>query len=66
MVAMYRAYLPARQDSDELAAFIEALDESSWSRLVDDIPEGIAEREPLEFGRWRGVSAADLESRIRG
>ncbi len=65
MVAMYRAYLPSRQDADELADFIESLDEEAWSSLVESVPKGIAEREPFEFTQWRDVSVAELRQAVR-
>jgi len=60
MVGMYKAYLPREKNADEFAAFIESLDERAWSRLVDNIPVGITQREPAEFGGFSGVSADEL------
>ena len=64
MVAMYRKYLPSNAESDEFAAFVESLDEAGWQRLVADVPEGIATREPAEFSQYRGVSVANLQARL--
>ena len=60
MVGMYRAYLPSETTADEFAVFIEDLDETAWSRLVENIPEQITRREPAEFGGFSGVSADEL------
>lgn len=60
MVQMYRTYLPTETGADEFAAFVEALDDESWHRLVENIPESITKREPAEFGGFSGVSAAEL------
>ena len=65
MVAMYRAYLPSRQDAHELADFIESLDEEGWSSLMESVPEGIAEREPFELTHWRDVSVAELRQAVQ-
>jgi hypothetical protein len=61
IVKMYRAYLPADPGADGFAAFVDNLTEDAWSRLVENIPAGIAQREPAEFGGFSGVSAAELE-----
>ena len=60
MVGMYRAYLSPNDEADGFAAFIEELDESAWGRLVENIPAGITQREPAEFGGFSGVSADEL------
>ncbi len=64
MVAMYRKYLTPNPESDEFAAFIESLDEPAWQKLVDNIPAGIASREPAEFDVYHGVSVANLQAAI--
>lgn len=60
MVGMYRAYLPREDNADEFAVFIEDLDETAWSSLVENIPDQITRREPAEFGGFSGVSADEL------
>ena len=60
MVGMYRAYLPAEKHADEFASFIEALDQSAWNTLVDNIPDEITNREPAEFGGFSEVTAGEL------
>jgi len=60
MVGMYRVYLPQEDIADEFASFIEELDEPAWSRLVENIPAQITQREPAEFGEFSGVSADEL------
>ena len=62
MVGMYRTYLPAEPKADEFATFIGDLDEASWNRLVENIPAGITQREPAEFGGFSGVTAAELRA----
>jgi hypothetical protein len=60
MVKMYRTYLPPESGADDFASFIEALDDESWTRLVENIPEGITKREPAEFGGFSGVTVSEL------
>jgi hypothetical protein len=60
VVLMYRRYLPARSGADELARFIEALDERRWQELLTRIPAAITSRDPREFSQWRGVPPQDL------
>ncbi len=62
IVGMYRAYLPAEDHAEGFAAFIESLDEQAWNRLVENIPAGITQREPAEFGGFSGVSADELRA----
>jgi hypothetical protein len=65
MVRMYRTYLPPEPDADRMAELIERLDEEAWQRLARDVPPAIAERDPAEFSRWRGVSTDALLERAR-
>ncbi len=60
---MRRRYLPPDTEAEAFAAFVDRLDEESFARLLDDVPAGIAEREPADFGEWAGVGVADLEMR---
>ena len=62
MVKMYHKYLPPQPEADAFAAFIESLDEAAWHRLVAQVPEAIAGREPLEFATFNGVTVADLQA----
>ncbi len=60
IVGFYRTYLPADHRSDEFADLIDRLDEASWSRLLDNIPEDITSREPAKFIHFDRVSPLDL------
>jgi hypothetical protein len=60
MVGMYRHYLTVDPEADGFAAFVEDLSEDAWTRLLENIPEAITQREPAEFGGFSGVSALDL------
>ena len=62
VAAMYRKYLPAEAGATELADFLESLTEEQWTYLSEHVPAAIAEREPAEFNRFRGVSVADLRA----
>ena len=62
IAGMYRRYLPPNPESESFATFVESLTEETWGTLMQHIPTAIAEREPAEFGEFREVSAADLQS----
>ena len=59
---MYRRYLPVRADSERFAEFVDRLDQTSWERLLQNIPADITQREPIEFGRFAWVDAHELAS----
>lgn len=61
VVKIYRHYLAENRESAQFANFIEALDESSWNTLVDNIPGEITDRNPKEFGNFAGIQASDLQ-----
>lgn len=60
IVHMYRSYLQPSPQADGFADLISALDEASWARLVDDVPDALAALDPTELGAFDGVTAADL------
>ncbi len=64
IVEMYRKYVPALEESDRFAAFIDALTEREFMILLDSIPEPILEREPYEFTNFKEVKAEELEKSI--
>ena len=66
IVQMYRKYLPPNPEAEPFAHFIEDLDEATWNRLVDHVPQAIALRDPAEFGDFDRVRVSDLEAVIRG
>ncbi len=61
---MRRRYLPADATADAFAGFVEGLSEERFAALLERVPTAVAEREPIEFGSWAGVSVADLELAI--
>lgn len=64
IVKMYEKYLQANPESDEFASFIRSLSEEEFSVLLEHIPLGILEREPLEFSDYRLVTVDDLQAGI--
>ncbi len=66
MVSMYRRYLPSDERAESFADLIDSLDAAAWDRLVERVPEEIADREPHTFGDWRGVTAERLRDLARG
>ena len=64
VAAMYRKYLPADPESDELARFIETMTEEEWQALSRNVPTPIADGDPLEFGVHRPVTVDELRSLV--
>jgi hypothetical protein len=60
IVRIAKRYLPTNPMSADFAELIESLDQESWARLSSDVPFTIADREPLEFDSFDGVSVEDL------
>lgn len=60
MVKMYQKYLPEDQKATSFGAFIDSLDEESFTKILDHIPDEITSREPGEFTQYDGVGVADL------
>lgn len=57
---MYSRYIDSNAHSDEFAAYIEGLSEEDFYVLLEQIPDAIVEREPVEFNEFKGVKASDL------
>lgn len=66
IVKMYEKYLQTNPDSDEFASFIKGLSEEDFSILLEHIPNGILEREPLEFTNYCQVNVNELKANISG
>lgn len=62
IVKMYREYLPPDPEAEPFAALLESLEEESWNRLTEAVPEAIANREPFELGSEVLVSAETLRA----
>ena len=60
IVRISTRYLPRNDEAQSFAALIDSLDEASWTRLSENVPSQIANREPIEFDEYQGVSADDL------
>ena len=60
IVRISTRYLPRNDEAQSFAALIDSLDEASWTRLSENVPSQIANREPLEFDEYKGVTADDL------
>lgn len=60
MGKMYARYMEPSTRADEFAAYIESLSDADFSALLEQIPEAIVQREPVEFNEFKGVDASDL------
>jgi hypothetical protein len=60
VTGLYRSELPTAAESEPFARLIERLDPDSFRELTANIPEDIANREPMEFDDFDGVSALEL------
>ncbi|NND16187.1 MAG: hypothetical protein HKN89_07665 [Eudoraea sp.] len=58
---MYRKYFPKESEAEEFAAFISAMDDDGFAKLLDNIPKQITDREPLEFTTYDDVKVSDLK-----
>ena len=52
-------------EANEFASFIESLNQETFNRLLDNIPEAIIKREPYEFSDFNEVKAVDLQHFIK-
>ncbi|MBT8322746.1 MAG: hypothetical protein KJO94_04640 [Eudoraea sp.] len=60
---MYRKYFPREAGAEEFADFIEAMDDQAFAVLLDNIPENITRREPLEFTEYDQVRVLELKTK---
>lgn len=63
--AIYRHYLPASPRAEEIAGFLDSLDDDSWSRLVNSVPAAIADADPSGFGDEPNIDVEELERLAR-
>lgn len=61
---MYRKYIPPTENADTFASFIEELTEDQFHDLLNEIPDEITSRRPLEFATFDGVSVRQLKRAI--
>ena len=60
VVGFYRDILPRDPAADTFAALIESMSREGFRRLLERIPAAIADREPVEFDEFEGVTAEEL------
>ena len=65
IVKMYKEYFDKSPTANEFADFIESLNQETFSKLLDNIPEEIKKREPYEFSDFDKVTAEDLVACIK-
>lgn len=59
---MYHKYTGENTESEQFADFITSLNEDQWDKLVDNVPDAIADREPLEFADFNNVTVSDFKN----
>ena len=62
IAAMSRKYLPPNESGQAFVKLVESLDEDRWNHLVEHVPAGIADGDPLTFGEFSGVTPDDLRA----
>ena len=60
---MYRKYFPKKKQAEEFASYITGMDDNDFAELLENIPEDITGKKPLEFTDYDGVSVSDLKGR---
>jgi len=60
VVGYFRRYEEPNPTSEAFANLIERIDQTTWNRMVDNVPASIVDHEPVELEDWAGVSAEDL------
>lgn len=61
---MYRKYIKSTQSADDFALFIEQLTEDEFHDLLNEIPDEITSKRPLEFATYNGVTVRQLKEAI--
>ena len=59
---MYRKYTGTHKESESFSDFIDSLSNDQWDKLVENVPDAIAEREPMEFANFNSVTVSDFEN----
>ncbi len=58
---MYKKYLNENNISDEFADFIENLNEENFNKIMENVPEEISKKDPIEFSSFDGISVKFLK-----
>ena len=64
VVKMYRKYLPQNAKSETFAQFIESLDETTWNKLVNNVPPEITNQACVDLSDYKEVSVSDLAAAL--
>jgi len=59
---MYHKYTGANKESEQFSNFILSLNTDQWGKLVDHVPDAIADREPVEFATFNKVTVSHFEN----
>jgi hypothetical protein len=58
---MYLKYTGENKESEQFADFILSLNNDQWNKLVKNVPDAIAAREPIEFVTFNEVTVSDFK-----
>ncbi len=64
IASMQKRYFSDKDGYNDYADFVNALNDESFHRLLENIPQNITDREPDSFARYQGVSVEDLNAAI--
>jgi hypothetical protein len=59
---MYRTYTEPHNESESFSDFIDLLNEEQWDKLVENVPDEIADREPMEYEFFNDVKVSDFKN----
>ncbi len=65
IAAMQEKYFSDKENHNEFVDFVNSLEQESFERLLENIPQNIVNREPDSFADYSGVSANDLQDSLR-
>ncbi len=64
IAAMQVKYFSDKEQHNDYVDFVNSLDDDSFGRLLENIPQNIVDREPDSFSSYKGVSVRDLNEAI--
>ncbi len=66
IASMQKKYFSDKEQHNDYVDFVNTLNDESFHRLLENIPQNITDREPDSFASYKGVSVNDLNNVILG